>query len=738
MDAQLTKVQVRSLPLRFTVWFFAAALFTSASLLFWVQPLLAKMILPLLGGSPSVWNTCMVFFQAMLLAGYAYVLLISRLRLSRQLVIHGLLLLAAGVFLPFSISDRLLTQLPTDTNPTVWLLSVLLLSVGLPFFVLSATAPLLQRWFSFSRHSSAEDPYFLYAVSNAGSMLSLLAFPFLLEPLWNIREQSFYWAAGYLLLVVLIACCALVVGKGQAGILSVPAQRSDEPLSNRIRVELILLALIPSSLMLGVTTFIATDVASVPLIWIIPLTLYLGSFIMGFAKKQVINIDLATQFLPAAIFLMGLLVVLRPPVSNVVIIGAHLALFFLIAFICHRRIALMRPSVENLPTFYLCVSIGGVLGGIFNALMAPLVFPTALEYPLMIIAASFVRPAGAGNKWLKGWLQAAFPVLIFTVTLLLSMVVPKWALSLKLSDAIVVGLPLALVYVAAARHRLVFAVALVAVMLGSYKYLNDGASTLTTQRNFFGVWSVTSENGGGFHRIRHGSTTHGGQFTDPSQRCEPTAYFHKDGPLGQAFQVHNSRPKNSNRVAAIGLGAGTIVSYSSSGESWDIYEIDPAIVGIASDTRYFRFLSDCSAAPHRIILGDARLKLNDAADGQYSMLILDAFSSDSVPTHLLTREALNLYLSKLTEDGILAAHVTNRYLNLEPVFSGLTSAAGLSAFIRADDQFSSNARKYPSTWIVVSRRPELLEGLRSDARWRPLKGNVLWTDEFSNPVAVLK
>jgi hypothetical protein len=737
MDAQFTKVQVRALPLRLTVWFFAAALFTSAALLFWVQPLMAKMILPLLGGAPSVWNTCMVFFQAMLLAGYGYVLLVSRLPLSRQLLVHGLLLLAAGIFLPFGISDRLLTQLPTETNPTLWLLGVLFLSVGLPFFVLSATAPLLQRWFSYSRHSSAEDPYFLYAVSNAGSMLSLLAFPFLLEPLWNVREQSFYWAAGYLLLVALIACCAMVVGKGQAATLSFANRRSEESLSKRIRVELILLALIPSSLMLGVTTFIATDVASVPLIWIIPLSLYLASFITGFANKQVINLKIATQFLPAAIFLMALLVVLKPPVSNVVVIGAHLALFFLIAFICHRRIAMMRPAVENLPTFYLCVSIGGVLGGIFNALLAPVLFPTALEYPLMIIAASFIRPAG-GYKWLKGWVQAGFPALIFTVTLLLSIVVPKWALSLKLSDAIVVGLPLAVAYLASARHRLVFAAALVAVMLGSYKYVNDGASTLTTQRNFFGVWTVTAQNGGGFHTLRHGSTTHGGQFTDESRRCDATAYYHKEGPLGQAFQLHNSRPNQSNRVAAIGLGSGTIVTYSASGESWDIYEIDPAIVGIASDPRYFRFLSDCAAAPHRIVLGDARLRLNEASDGQYSMLVLDAFSSDSVPTHLLTREALNLYLSKLSEDGILAAHVTNRYLNLEPVFSGLTSAAGLSALIRADNQFDSGAGKYPSTWIVIARRPELLEGLASDARWRPLKGNVLWTDEFSNPVAVLK
>lgn len=291
MDAQLTATYSRSIPVRATIPFFAAALFTSAYLLFWLQPLIGKMLLPLLGGAPSVWNTCMVFFQALLLAGYAYALFISqRLRVKHQAIIHISLVLCAGLFLPFAISGRMLVSLPTQGNPTLWLLGVLSITVGFPFFVLSATAPLLQRWFSHSSHGAAKDPYFLYAVSNAGSMLSLLAFPFLLEPALDLRRQSLYWTFGYVLLAALICCCAVILKEKVAS-------RADsklltyEPgkLTMRLRLEWVILAFIPSSLMLGVTTYISTDVASVPLIWIIPLSLYLLTFILAFANKQFIK-----------------------------------------------------------------------------------------------------------------------------------------------------------------------------------------------------------------------------------------------------------------------------------------------------------------------------------------------------------------------------------------------------------------------------------------------------------------
>ncbi len=505
MDARFTASYSPSVTLKLTVAFFAGALFTSAGLLFWVQPLIAKMLLPLLGGAPSVWNTCMVFFQALLLAGYAYVLAIGRFRVKTQILIHLPLLILAGTVLPFSISESLLTQLPSQTNPTLWLLKILAITVGFPFFVLSATAPLLQRWFSHSSHSSAKDPYFLYAVSNAGSMLSLLAFPFLLEPRWNLGTQTRYWAIGYVLLVVLIGLCALLIG-GKQGVREWNYASTDvERVPLITRMEWVSLALIPSSLMLGVTTHISTDVASMPLIWIIPLALYLLTFILAFANRQVLTLKVATLLTPAAVIGLGFIVLLKPPISAWTVIGLHLLVFFLIALTCHRRLALSRPPVSNLANYYLCISIGGVLGGILNALVAPFVFSTPLEYPLIMIAACLVLPGGIA--WSRSWLRFAFPVLVGVLTFGLAKLIPLTQLDYGLGAALVVGLPLLLGYLVASRQRVAFALSLLAIMAGSYSYLDAKERSLTIQRNFFGVWRVISDENNEFHRLKHGSTT---------------------------------------------------------------------------------------------------------------------------------------------------------------------------------------------------------------------------------------
>lgn len=685
MDARFTASYTPSLTLKLTVAFFAGALFTSAGLLFWVQPLIAKMLLPLLGGAPSVWNTCMVFFQALLLAGYAYVLVIGRFRVKTQILIHLPLLILAGTVLPFSISEGLLTQLPSHTNPTLWLLKVLTITVGFPFFVLSATAPLLQRWFSHSSHSSAKDPYFLYAVSNAGSMLSLLAFPFVLEPRWNLGTQSRYWAIGYVLLALLIGICALLIGGKQSAESEATASTDIERMPLIRRLEWVGLALIPSSLMLGVTTHISTDVASMPLIWIIPLALYLLTFILAFANRQLLTPKITNLLTPAAVVGLGFIVFLKPQISVWTVIVLHLVVFFLIAFTCHRRLALSRPSVNNLANFYLCISIGGVLGGIFNALVAPFVFSTALEYPLILTVACLV--ISGGIAWSKSWLKFALPVLVALLT------------------------------------------------FGSY--LDAKERSLTTQRNFFGVWRVSSDEKNEFHRLKHGSTTHGYQFTDPAKRCTPPTYYYNEGPVGQIFQAFDAKP-GSNFVGVIGLGAGTLSTYSHAEQQWDYYEIDPAIVAIAQDTRYFTYLSDCSKANTTMILGDARLKMKEAPNGQYGLFIIDAFSSDSIPSHLVTVEALDLYLSKLAPDGLLAMNISNRYLNLEPLLSGLAQEKGLFARIRRDQQFDSATARFSSSWVVMARNESTFGSILADARWRPLKGRVVWTDDFSNILDLMK
>jgi hypothetical protein len=718
---------------------FALALFTSAALLFWVQPLVAKMLLPLLGGSPSVWNTCMVFFQALLLAGYAYALLLSqRLTLRNQAILHAILLLAAGLVLPFTLSNRVLASLPTQSSPIGWLLMTLLVTVGPPFLLLSATAPLLQRWFSHSTHKSARDPYFLYAVSNAGSMLALLGFPFLLERIFAVRTQSWIWAVGYAVLVLLVITCAILLNSRRANHAQA-AVVEDQPvvtLEWSQRFEWVLLAFVPSSLMLGVTTFIATDVASVPLIWIIPLALYLLTFILAFGNKQLIKLPLTSLLFVSALLVLGAFVIIAPPISVWVTISLHLVVFFFAALVSHQRLAQSRPHVSKLPEYYLWIAVGGVLGGIFNALLAPLIFSTPFEYPVAIILALLVRPVTAQEQTTKSWWRITFPTFIFVLTFALALVVPRYPMSAKLQNGLVLLLPLVLCFALSFRRPLVFALSLAALMLAAIPYLNAATTTLAAERNFFGVWRVTTNPNEEFRRLYHGSTVHGVQLNDEARKCEATSYYHKEGPLGQVFAVYNSKPL-PKPVAATGLGAGTIGTYAAQGQEWDFYDIDPAIVRIASDPRYFTFLSDCTKASYRVILGDARLRLREAAPGKYGLLIMDAFSSDSVPAHLLTTEAMNLYLDKLSAEGMLAFHISNRYLDLEPLLSGLSRRAGLVAYVRRDIERNIVGR-YPSIWVVMARDDSALGAITKDDRWQRVQGDMVWTDDFSNILSLLK
>jgi len=738
-DIEMDRVNIGAERAAAIVPVFALALFTSAALLFWVQPLIAKMLLPLLGGVPSVWNTCMVFFQALLLAGYAYALLISqRLSLRNQAIVHAILLLAAALVLPFALSNRVLSSLPTQKTPIIWLLTTLLVTVGPPFLLLSATAPLLQRWFSHTHHKSARDPYFLYAISNAGSMLALLAFPFVFEPAFAVRKQSVIWTAGYAVLVGLIIACAILLNKKR--VTTTPAEATVdhevETVGVAKRLEWTVLAFVPSTLMLGVTTFITTDIASVPLIWIIPLALYLLTFILAFGRKQIIKPSWASILFPIALPALGASIALNPPISIWVTIALHLVVFFLAALVCHQRLAQSRPGVSKLPEYYLWIAVGGVLGGAFNALLAPVIFPTPIEYPIAIVLACLMRPMTRQEKATGKWFRILFPFFIFLGTLVLSVVVPRLGLSATSQNGLVLLLPLALCFVLSFQRPIVFGLSLAAIMFASIPYLNASKQTLAIERNFFGVWRVTTHPNEPFRRLHHGSTVHGLQLKDQSRKCEATAYFHRDGPLGQVFDVYNSKP-TIKPVAAVGLGAGTIGTYSVQGQQWDFYDIDPAIVRIASNPQLFTFLSDCTRASYRVILGDARLKLREAPEGQYGLIVIDAFSSDSVPAHLLTTQALDLYLAKMAPDSVLAFHISNRYLNLEPLLGGLSRRVGLSAFIRRDRE-SNVIGRYPSWWVVMARSDAALGTIPSDKRWARAQGDKVWTDDFSNILSLMQ
>lgn len=738
---EIDRINIRAVRTTAIVPVFALALFTSAALLFWVQPLIAKMLLPLLGGAPSVWNTCMVFFQALLLAGYAYALLISQnLSLRNQAIVHAILLLGAALVLPFALSNHVLSSLPTQKSPITWLLTTLFVTVGPPFFLLSATAPLLQRWFSHTSHKSAHDPYFLYAISNAGSMLVLLAFPFLLEPAFAVRMQSVMWMAGYAVLVLLIIACAVLLNRKRVTVTTHAGFAVDEvvePVSAARRLEWTLLAFVPSSLMLGVTTYIATDIASVPLIWIIPLALYLSTFILAFGKKQIIKPSLVSILFPVALLLLGAFIILNPPISVWVAIALHLLVLFLAALVCHQRLAQGRPHVSKLPEYYLWIAAGGVLGGAFNALLAPLVFSTAVEYPIAIVLACLMRPVTSQEKATGMWFRIIFPLFIFVVTFNLSLVVPRLGLSGKLGNGLMLLVPLALCYVLSLQRTIVFGLALAAFLLATTINVNVGTNrTLVTERNFFGVWRIITNPNEGIRLLYHGSTVHGMQLADESRQCVATSYYHKDGPAGQVVAVYNSKATNTP-VAITGLGAGTMGTYSAPGQQWDFYDIDPSIVRIASDPKLFTFLKNCTKGSYRVILGDARLKLREAPQGYYGLIVMDAFSSDSVPAHLLTTQALELYLAKLAPDGLLAFHISNRYLNLEPLLAGLSRRAGLSAFLNRDGQRTVMER-YQSVWVVMARSDAVLGTIPSDSHWTKLKGDIVWTDDFSNILSVLE
>ena len=537
------------------------------------------------------------------------------------------------------------------------------------------------------------------------------------------------------MLALLIGVCAFLIGGKEKFESATIVSTNTERVPLVTRLGWIALALIPSSLMLGVTTHISTDVASMPLIWIMPLSLYLLTFILAFANRQILSQKFVTLLTPAAVIGLGFIVLLKPAISVWAVIGLHLAVFFLIAFTCHRRLALARPPVSNLANFYLCISIGGVLGGILNALVAPVVFSSPLEYPLVIIAACIAIPGGI--TWSRSWMKFAFPLLVGVVTLGLAKLIPLTPIEYGLGAVLVVAVPLVLGYVVASRQRVAFALSLLAIMAGSYSYLEAKEHSLTTQRNFFGVWRVSSDDKNEFHRLKHGSTTHGYQFTDASRRCTPTTYFHNDGPVGQIFKAFDAKP-SSNAVAVIGLGAGTLSTYSHPHQRWDFYEIDPVIVGIAQDPRYFTYLSECSKAPTNMILGDARLKMKEAPKEQYGLLVIDAFSSDSIPSHLVTVQAIDLYLSKLAPNGLLAMNVSNRYLNLEPLLSGLAQEKGMFGRMRRDHQYEAATAKFPSSWVIMSRNESALGGILSDSRWKPLNGRVVWTDDFSNILDLMK
>lgn len=730
---------------RLIVPVFAASVFVSAALLFSVQPIVAKILLPLLGGTPAVWNTCMLFFQTTLLAGYLYVFLIARLNLRLQLIVQLLILILALVSLPIRLMPSWVSSVPATTNPFYWLIGCLIVLIGLPFFIISSNGPLLQKWFSQSSLTSDVDPYVLYSISNAGSLLALLSYPILVERYLSLQLQTQLWSALYVLLVLVVGGCALLLWRsrsierhvGEEGKQNDVAALEAKP-TNRQRLQWVSLAFVPSTLMYGVTNYISTDIAAVPLIWVIPLALYLLTLVIAFAGRRPASMRIARPVLRLStigllsIYLVGLFGGAIFPVF------IHLLYFALVAFVFHTELAHRKPAARYLADFYVWLCVGGALGGVFNCLVAPSLFSSIVEYPLAIALACLLLPDRPGEeKNRMGWFDFVLPGCMLLLTLALGLSVHRilpWQIN-GLLVALVI--PLALSYFLQPRS-FGFGLTVVAVLSGAAVLVTLSDQTMLASRNFFGVIRVVDH--GNARTLMHGTTAHGRQFTDAARRCEPLSYYHREGPLGYVLAALEGR-KNEIKVAMVGLGTGTAAAYIRPNHRWTFYEINPAVVAVARDPRYFSYLNECAQGPVDIVIGDARLKLLDAPDAKYDLIVLDAFSSDSIPVHLVTQQAVDLYLAKLAPGGLISFHISNYYLDLGPVIANLAQSRGLRALELHADKSDLATGKDASRWVVLAHNSTEFSWLERQQEARTLSGSTtanVWTDDYSNIVSALR
>jgi hypothetical protein len=679
---------------------YAITILVAAFLLFAVQPLVGKLLLPYLGGAPAVWNTCMVFFQAILLAGYAYAHVLTRLRSRRgQVLVHVAALVAATAALPIALRPDAVP--PTEASPIPWLVLSLLLAVGLPLFVVSANAPLLQKWFASTDDPLARDPYFLYAASNAGSLAALLAYPVLIEQWLGLDRQRYAWSGGFVLFGVLLLVCGYFLLTRPRRAAAEDGVEIDGPAAPPPRLRRYALwtalAFVPSSLMLAVTQHITTDIAAVPLLWVVPLGLYLLTYIIAFARRQVVPVKVWSWLLllaaPPALLTAGR----WPWLAAAPALAMHLSLLFLGAMACHGRLAALRPHPRHLTGFYLAIAVGGVLGGAFNTLVAPHIFVAVLEYPLVIAAAVLLRERPAFGR---------------------------------AGSAVTTGINVALDA----------AVVIVAVsILPSFIRVPD-LEVVAIDRTFFGVHRVCADADRRWIGYFNGTTLYNVQLADDPHR--PLTYYHDDTGIGQLYRRLAGDPR-LDRVGLIGLGAGALGARARPGQHYTFYEIDPAVVRIARDSGFFTHLRDMPEPP-TIVLGDGRLSLAREPDGTFGVIVLDAFNSDSIPAHLLTVEAFDLYFRKLAPDGLLAVHVTNRYLDLGAVVGGVARRCGLVVldWLPARDvenDFASGIQQ--AWWLIVARNEQALAPLRADPGWQPLAvpdDAPVWTDDSSSLMPIMK
>ncbi len=651
----------------------------------------------------------MVFFQATLLLSYSYTHLSTRFQVRKHSYAHILLLALPLLVLPIGLPSW---NPPSSGQPIGWLFLVLLVSVGAPYFAIATANPTLQRWFSTSGHRLSGDPYFLASSSNAGSLVGLLAYPILVEPNLTLSEQARWWAVGYVCFLLLSVVAASFAGssadssaaesisdtvaddRGAAN----PAVASDRvatdgvandaPITWGTRFWWLFLAFVPTSTMMGATTVLTTDVASIPMLWVLPLSAYLITFILAFGRVR--RLSASGLFRMSALLFASTGVAFAIGTSGAIAgVGSHLFAVFAIGLVCHGRLSHGRPSATRLTEFFMIISIGGVLAGLFNTLVAPLLFTTTVEYPLVVAASVIaVFPARAKRRPMR-------PVGMIAV----------------------VGL-------------------IIAVLVGASGAVRPAGYQ---HRSFYGTLRIQDSKSA--RVLIHGTTVHGVQLKDPNARLLPTSYYAKSGPLGQVFEAYEDSSIRRN-IGMVGLGVGVAAAYTRPGDAMRYYELDPEDVRVASDPSKFTFLSEAKGKVD-VVVGDARTNLKKEPSAKFGMLVIDAFSSDSIPTHLMTREAVQLYMDKLQEGGLLAIHISNRHLDLEPVLGAIARDAGLSARMWSDFKVTKQQRleqKRESQWMVLARADEDLAPLAGHGAWKNarVREGRSWTDDFSDVFSVFR
>ncbi len=713
---------------------FVATICAGSFLLFLVQPMIARMALPRLGGAPAVWNSAMLVYQALLLGGYAWAHWLGRFGPRKQAMIHLGLFAMAALMLPIGLSAA---NPPADASPVFWVPWLLISSIGPLFFVVSAQAPLMQRWFALS---DGGDPYPLYAASNLGSFGGLVAYPLIVEPLLPLAEQSWLWTAGYVLLFALVGWCGMLlrdVPPVQAAVISSPA-----PARARF-LYWVLLAAVPSGLMLSTTLHLTTDIVAMPLLWVIPLGLYLISFSVAFADKRRWA-TLIVRITPLVLVIGGATTFIDTTRMPYLYGFIGLAMLFCVAVSLHAAMYDSRPDPAHLTTFYLAMSVGGVLGGLFCALLAPLVFNWGYEHPVLIVAAALLvaqRPLLARRlppralRWLplvalgasmlaNGFVTSGVPTPLFVAALLITLAIA----------------------IAMIGHRVAFGFTLMCVMLfeGGWYRLHVSAQPGAMTRSYFGIYTIQDAQTGSRNLV-HGTTVHGVQNRGSVAReTMHTSYYAPRSGIGLAMAAAPALFGPSARIGVVGLGAGTLACYAKPGQSWHFYEIDPAIAAIARDPKRFTFLSRCLPGVD-VRIGDARLVLAREPRASLDLLAIDAFSSDAVPMHLLTREAFQTYRNRLRPGGLLMVHISNRYLDLEPVLAAAARDGWVTA---ARDYTASDAERQSnyssSLWVAFAPDKATLAALEAanpGEPWRQVKaraGFAPWTDDHASILSVIK